>query len=309
MLNVTLRQLRVFTAVARHLNFTRASEELHLTAPAVSMQVRELEGQLKLPLFDRRGRKVSLTMPGEYFLVHARRILASLRDAEDLIDRLRSAQTGRVAVGMLSTAKYFLPRLLTGFLADHPGVEVNLTEGNRQMLVESLQRNELDLAIMGRPPKELDTRAEPFAAHPLGIVASPDHPLAKLDRVPADALAAQPFIIRESGSGTRIAMEQYFHEQRIGPPRIMEMASNETIKQAVIANMGLSFLSLHTVSLELASGLLKVLPLEGLPLVRQWHLVRARAKTLSPLASAFRNYVLENAEVFLAAHFSQPRSA
>src|ERR1044071_8063128 len=195
MLNVTLRQLRVFATVARHLNFARASEELHLTAPAVSMQIRELEGQLKLPLFDRSGRKVSLTMPGEYFLVHARRMLASLRDAEDLIDRLRSAQTGRVAVGMLSTAKYFLPRLLTGFLADHPGVEVNLTEGNRQALVESLQRNELDLAIMGRPPKELDTRAEPFAAHPLGIVASPSHRLAPLGRLPADGLASGPSLI------------------------------------------------------------------------------------------------------------------
>jgi LysR family transcriptional regulator, low CO2-responsive transcriptional regulator len=207
---------------------------------------------------------------------------------------------------MLSTAKYFLPRLLTDFLAQHPGVDVRLTEGNRQALVESLQRNELDLAIMGRPPKELDTRAEPFANHPLGIVASPKHRLAALEQVPTDALASEPFIIREPGSGTRIAMESYFREHRIGPPRIMEMTSNETIKQAVIANMGLSFLSLHTVTLELGAGLLCVLKLDGLPLMRQWHLVRARAKTFSPLASAFRNYVLENAEAFLAEHFSQP---
>jgi DNA-binding transcriptional LysR family regulator len=304
MLNVTIRQLRVFATVARHLNFARASEELHLTAPAVSMQIRELEGQVGLPLFDRRGRKVSLTMPGEYFLVHARRVLGSLRDAEDLIDRLKQAQTGSLALGMLSTAKYFLPRLLTGFLAQHPGVEVKLTEGNRQTLVESLQRNELDLAVMGRPPKELDTRAEPFAQHPLGVVSSARHPLAKLARVPVDALADQPFIIRETGSGTRIAMEQYFKEHRISPPRIMEMASNETIKQAVIANMGLSFLSLHTLSLEFQSGLLRVLQLPGLPMTRHWHLVRAAAKTLSPLASAFRNYLLENAEPFLLEHFA-----
>ena len=308
MLNVTVRQLQVFAAVARHLNFARASEELHLTAPAVSMQVRDLENVLGLPLFDRGGRKVCLTMPGEYFLVHARRVLGSLRDAEDLVARLRSVQTGRLAIGMLSTAKYFLPRLLTGFVQTHPGVEVNLTEGNRQALVESLQRNELDIAIMGRPPKELDTRAEPFAGHPLGIVASPHHPLASLDAVSADALADQPFIIRESGSGTRAAMEAYFQQHRIAPPRIMEMPSNETIKQAVIANMGLSFLSLHTVALELRSGLLAVLKLEGLPLMRQWHLVRARAKTLTPLASAFRDYVLENAAPFLSEHFTPPAS-
>ncbi|HZP12963.1 MAG TPA: LysR substrate-binding domain-containing protein [Nevskiaceae bacterium] len=304
MLNVTVRQLQVFATVARHLNFARASEELHLTAPAVSMQVRELENQVGLPLFDRRGRKVSLTMPGEYFLVHARRVLGSLRDAEDLIARLRQAQTGNVAIGMLSTAKYFLPRLLTGFLADHPGVEVKLIEGNRQALVESLQRNELDMAVMGRPPKELDTMAEPFAEHPLAIVASTRHALAKLARVPVDALAREPFIIREQGSGTRIAMEQYFREHRISPPRIMEMASNETIKQAVIANMGLSFLSLHTVSLEFSSGLLTVLQLPGLPMTRHWHLVRARGKTLSPPASAFRNFLLENAERFLVEHLA-----
>jgi DNA-binding transcriptional LysR family regulator len=305
MLNVTIRQLQVFATVARHLNFARASEELHLTAPAVSMQVRELESQLNLLLFDRRGRKVSLTMPGEYFLVHARRVLGSLRDAEDLVARLRSAQSGTLAIGMLSTAKYFLPRLLTGFLSQHPAVEVRLVEGNRQTLVESLQRSELDLSIMGRPPKELDTHAEPFASHPLAIVAAPEHRLAALSRVPVDALAAEPFIIREPGSGTRIAMEAYFREHRIAPPRVMEMASNETIKQAVIANMGLSFLSLHTVALELQTGLLRVLALDGLPLVRQWHLVRARAKTFSPLAAAFRNYVLENAERFLDEHFSQ----
>ena len=304
MLNVTIRQLQVFATVARLLNFARASEELHLTAPAVSMQVRELERQVGLPLFDRRGRKVSLTMPGEYFLVHARRILGSLRDAEGLIAKLRSAQTGRLAIGMLSTAKYFLPRLLAGFLADHPGVDVRLTEGNRQALVESLQRSDLDFAVMGRPPKELDTLAEPFAQHPLGIVASSRHPLAKLARVQVDALASEPFIIREPGSGTRIAMEQYFKEHRISPPRVMEMTSNETIKQAVIANMGLSFLSLHTVSLEFQSGLLSVLQLPGLPLTRHWHLVRAGAKTLTPLASAFRDYVLENAEPFLLEHFA-----
>ena len=303
MLNLTLRQLRVFNAVARHLSFARASEELHLTAPAVSMQVAELERALGLPLFQRSGRKVSLTITGEYFLLHARRMLGTLKDAEDLLARLRSAQGGRLAIGMLSTAQYFLPRLLAGFLQERPAVEFSFTVGNREALVASLHRNELDLAVMGRPPKELDTRAEPFAAHPLGIVGAAQHPLAQLGEVRPSQLAQERFIVRESGSGTRGAMEAWFREQRIAPPVTMEMPGNEPIKQAVIANLGLAFLSLHTVTLELQAGLLRVLPLAGLPLQRQWHVVHMRGKTLSPVAEALRYFILENGESFLRAHF------
>lgn len=299
MLNVTVRQLRVFSEAARHLSFARASEELHLSAPAVSMQVRDLEAVLGLPLFDRSQRKVSLTITGEYFLVYARRVLSSLKEAEDLVARLRSAQSGRLAVGMLSTAKYFLPRLLAGFVKEHPAVEVKLAEGNRQQLVEQLHENELDFAIMGRPPRELESRAEPFAVHPLGIVAAASHPLAALPRVGAAQIAGERFVTREPGSGTRAAMEDYFREARIEPPVIMQMDSNETIKQAVIAGLGLSFLSLHTVALEVKADLLRVLPLEGLPLKRHWHVVHTRARTLSPAAEAFRYYVLENGEKFL----------
>jgi DNA-binding transcriptional LysR family regulator len=309
MLNVTVRQLRVFASVARQLSFVRAAEELHLTAPAVSMQIKDLEETVGLPLFDRGAKRVSLTISGEYFLLHARRMLAALKDAEDMIARLRGVTGGRLTIGMLSTAEYFVPRLLAGFLRDHPGIEIRLVPGNRQQLVQHLQRNEVDLAIMGRPPRELDTRAEPFALHPLAVVAASDHALAALPHVPAQLISAEPFIIREPGSGTRAAMEIYFREQRISPPVIMEMSSNETIKQAVIANMGLSFLSLHTVSLELRSGLLKVLELDALPLMRRWHVVHEHARTLSPAAEAFRYYVLENGEAFLARHFSHHSAA
>lgn len=304
MLNLTIRQLRVFTAVAKHLSFARAAEELHLTAPAISMQIRDLEAAVGLPLFDRGSKKASLTIAGEYFLLHSRKMLGSLKDAEDMIARLRGVTGGRLVIGVLSTAKYFVPRLLAGFLNDHPGIEVSLAEGNRQKLVEYLQRNEVDLAVMGRPPKELDTRAEPFALHPLAVVSAAHHPLAALPQVPAALIAAEPFIIREPGSGTRAAMEIYFREQRISPPVIMEMTSNETIKQAVIAGMGLSFLSLHTLCLELQAGLLRVLELDGLPLVRRWHVVHAHARTLSPAAEAFRYYLIEHGEAFLEEHFT-----
>jgi len=305
MKNVTLRQLRVFAAAAKSLSFGKAAEELHLTPPAVSMQIRELEAQVGLPLFDRTGRQVALTVTGEYLLVYVRKILATLKDAEDAIARFRGLQGGRLVIGMVSTAKYFLPRLLAQFREDHPEVEIRLVvSGNREQLVAAMQRNEVDLAVMGRPPREIATRAEPFAAHPHVIVTPPDHALAKtMGHVPAQALANFPFIVREPGSGTRAAMEKYFADHRIEPRIAMEMASNESIKQAVMAGLGIAFLSLHTIGLELKSGLLATPDVEGLPIVRRWYVVNNLAKVLSPAAEAFRYFVLERGESFLAKEF------
>ena len=303
MLNVSIRQLRVFTTVARHLSFARAAEELHLTPPAVSMQIRDLEDAVGLPLFDRGGRQITLTTGGEYMLLHARRVLGSLKDAEDTIARLKGVRAGRVTIGMVSTAKFFVPRILGGFLRDHPGVEVALAEANREGLVDLLRRSEVDMAVMGTPPRELETRSEPFAAHPLGVIAAPDHPYAVLAEVPPALLARERFLVREPGAGTRAAMDRYFRSQRIDPVFAMEMRSNETIKQAVIAGMGLAFLSLHTTALEVASGLIKVLDVPGLPMVRRWQLVQLSPKLLSPPAEALRYYVLEQGESLLARLF------
>ena len=301
--NVSLRQLRVFAAVAKHLSFSKAAAELHLTPPAISMQVRELESNVGLPLFDRGGKVVTLTVTGEYFLVHVRKVFAALKDAEDTIARFRNLSGGRLIIGMVSTAKYFLPRLLARFRDDHPDVDVRLTVGNREQLVAYMQRNEVDLTIMGRPPRELATRAEPFAAHPHVVVTAPDHPLVRAGEVPAAALAGYPFIVREPGSGTRASMEMYLREYRIEPRFAMETASNETIKQAVMAGMGISFLSLHTVGLELRTGLIAVPEIEGLPIQRRWYVVNNLAKVLSPVAEAFRYFVLDQGERFLAAEF------
>ena len=303
MLHVSIRQLQVFATVAGHLSFARAAEELHLSPPAVSMQVSDLESTLGVPLFERAGRRIGLTTAGEYFLVHARRLLANLKDAEDTIARLKGVRTGRLTIGVVSTAKYFMPRLLAGFMREHAGVDLRLEVGNRQALSDLLSRNELDLAVIGTPPRELDLRAEPFAAHPLGVIAAPEHPLASLPHVPPALLDREPFIVREPGSGTRAAMDRYFAEMRLKPPVVMAMSSNETIKQAVIANMGISFLSLHTAGLEVDSGLIKVLDVDGLPLVRRWQVVHMRAKLLSPAAEALRYYVLEHGERLLAHMF------
>jgi LysR family transcriptional regulator, low CO2-responsive transcriptional regulator len=306
MKNATFRQLRVFNEVARQLSFAKAARALHLTPPAVTMQVKELEAQVGLPLFDRAGRSVSLTTTGEYMLVYARRLLATLKDAEDAAARLRQADAGTLAIGMVSTAKYFLPRLLAQFRQEHPHVEIRLAEGNRESLVRLLQANEVDVAVMGRPPRELATRAEPFAAHPHVFVAAPDHPLARHEgELDVESLRPHDFIVREEGSGTRAALEQFLRDARIEPRVAMEMSSNETIKQAVIAGMGVSFLSLHTLELELQHGLVALLEVRGAPVLRAWNVVHTQSKVLSPAAEAFRYFMLERGEAYLASRFGR----
>lgn len=305
MKNATFRQLRVFSAVARHLSFARAAEALHLSPPAVTMQIKELEADLGLPLFDRRGRKISLTITGEYMLVYARKILATLKDAEDAAARLQRIQTGRLTIGMVGTAKFFLPRLLARFLKEHPGVELQLSVGNRDELVQWLQASEVDIAIMGRPPAEMSTRSEPFAAHPHAFVAAPAHPLAGERGLVPEALRQHGFIVREPGSGTRAAMEQFLAQARVQPRYLMALQSNELIKQAVIADLGMSFLSLHTVGLELTSHKLVMLDVVNTPVVRAWNVVHMLAKMLSPAAEAFRYFILEHGERELAAQYGQ----
>lgn len=300
-MNPTFRQLRVFAEVARLGSMARAAESLHLTPPAVSMQVKELEGQVGLPLFDREGRRVTLTTAGEYFAVYAQRLLATLKEAGDVMARLSHLEWGAVTVGMVSTAKYLVPPLLTRFREEHPAVEIKLLVGaNRDHLAGLLRQGELDLAIMGRPPRELATRAEPFGAHPHGFVAPPGHPLLRLEEAPLAAVAQYPLIARESASGTRALMDALLQGARVTPRIAMEMPSNESIKQAVMAGMGLAFLSLHTVQLERRTGLLAVVTAERTPVLRTWNVVHMAARTLSPAAEALRYFVLEQGEAFLA---------
>jgi DNA-binding transcriptional LysR family regulator len=301
-MNITFRQLKVFVEVAKSGNMTRAAEGLHLTPPAVSMQIKEIESQVGLPLFDRAGRSVSLSTAGEYFLVHARKLLAALKEADDAMARLKRVEHGLLTIGMVSTAKYFVPHLLARFHEEHPGVEVRLRlANNREQLASMMTEGDVDLAIMGRPPRELATRAEPFSPHPLVFVAPPGHPLLAQPQAPAEVLAHYPLIVREDGSGTRASMERFFAEQRVSPQVVMELPSNETIKQAVIAGMGLSFLSLHTIGLEVRAGLLAVLDIAGTPVVRTWNVVHVGARVLSPAAEAFRYFLIEQGENFLRA--------
>ena len=303
MKNATFRQLRVFNEVARQLSFVRAAENLHLTPPAVTMQIKELESQVGMPLFDRSGKKVSLTTTGEYMVVYARKILALLKDAEDASARLQRAEIGLLTVGMVSTAKYFMMRMLSDFRARHAGVDIRVCTGNREQLVKMLQNNEVDIAVMGQPPTELQTRAEPFAAHPLVFVAAMDHPLSEREQLTADDLRPYEFIVREQGSGTRVAMQKFFTDHRVEPRLQMQVNSNETLKQAVMAGLGLGFVSLHTIGSELDHGQIAILYVQATPVFRVWNLVHTLSKVLSPAAEAFRYEILENGEQFLATKF------
>ncbi len=267
------------------------------------MQIKQVESHVGLSLFDRHGRQVSLSTAGEYFLVHARRLLAAVKEADNAMARFKRLDHGLLTIGIVSTAKYFVPQLLARFHEEHSGVDVRLrVVGNREQLVTMMQAGEVDLSVMGRPPKEIATRAESFAAHPLVFVCPPRHPLLHIGKSPVSALEGYAFIVRKHGSGTRTAMESFFAEHRFEPRITMEMSSNETIKQAVMAGMGLSFLSLHTIGLEVRSGLLQVLDVAGTPLMRMWNVVHLQSKVLSPAAEAFRYFIIERGETHLLAH-------
>lgn len=294
MRNATLRQLRVFESAARHGSITRAAEELHLTVPAVSIQVRQLEGHAGAILFERSGRGLRLTQAGEEVLRHTREVLAHIRGAEEAIADLESVGRGRLDVAVINAGDHFLPWLVAAFREAHPGIRVRLTVQNRDELLARLAAHETDLAIMSHPPSETGFASTAFAPHPHVIVAAPGHPLAGRRRIPLARLAGEPLITREPGSATRLAMDQAFAEGGVVPAVEMEIASNETIKQAVAAGLGIGFLSAHAVKREVDLGNLAILDVAGFPVVRQWYVVHRRERRLPRVAQAFAKYVLEH---------------
>ncbi|HEX3846358.1 MAG TPA: LysR substrate-binding domain-containing protein [Steroidobacteraceae bacterium] len=297
--HVSLRQLRVFETAATLGSFSKTAETLHLTQPGVSMHIKELEANAGLPLFERLGRKLYVTEAGQELLSRAREVLRTLKDAEDVLAGLKGLKRGRINLAVVSTAKYFVPRLLAQFGKGYPELDVRLAVDNRDAVIEHLTANEVDFAIMGRAPQSLKAIAEPFAQNPHVIIAAPDHPLAGRRRIPAEVVAKETFIVREPGSGTRLAMQQFFDERQIPFKVGLQMASNETIKQAVMAGMGVSFISKHTLDLELETHRLAVLDVRGTPVIRLWHVAHLANKRLSPTAAAFREFVLKKGRELL----------
>ncbi|KPK39149.1 MAG: transcriptional regulator [Gammaproteobacteria bacterium SG8_47] len=298
-MRLTLRQLRVFDAVARHLSYTQAAQELHLTQPAVSMQIKQLEENVGLPLFERLGKKIFLTEAGKEMHGYSRSIDAQLAEADTVVEELKGVRRGRLRISVASTANYFATRLLAAFSKEHPGMSFSLDVTNRESLLRQLENNECDLVIMGRPPGNMDLVTEAFMDNPLVIIASPDHPLVGENSIPLERLRQETFLLREPGSGTRIAMERFFAQRGVTLTTGMEMTSNEAIKQAVEAGLGLGIVSIHTMELELEAGRLAVLEAEHFPILRRWYVVHRRGKRLSPVAQGFKQFVLERAREYL----------
>jgi len=299
MKNLSFRQLRIFESAARLSSFARAAAEMHLSAPAISMQMKDLEDDLGMPLFAKRGRGLVLTSSGEYFLVYARRVLIALKEAEDMMLKLKGMEIGILNIGLVSTAKYIAPHLLARFRLEHPGIKLVIHVRNRDQLIGLLREAAIDVAIMGKPPKDLDVRAEAFANNPHAFICSPDHPLAQERTVNLAQLDSEEILIREQGSGTRTVMENFFEVGRFRPLSTLEMSTTETIKQAVMAGLGISFVSLHAVGLETKHGVLRILAVEGTPVVRVWHLVSRGGRPASLAAEAFRYFVLEQGNALL----------
>lgn len=296
MLHLTLRQLKVFETVARHLSFSRAADELYLSQPAVSMQIKQLEENISLPLFEQMGKQIYLTDAGNELYNYSRDILQRLADLEVAIDELKGMERGKLTIAAVTTANYFAPHLLAKFSQRYKNVTISLNVSNREAILKQLDDNSIDMAIMGQPPDNLDIDSHSFMENPLVVVAPPSHPLCERHGITVKRLAQEVFLVREPGSGTRSAMERFFKQYGVRLITGMETDTTEAIKQAVQAGMGLGIMSRHTAELELETGRLKILDAQGFPIVRYWHVVNRKNKRLSALATAFRIFLLEEAE-------------
>jgi len=290
-MNITFRQLQIFESVAQHLSYTRASESLHLTQPAVSMQIKQLEQSVGLPLFEQLGKKVFLTDAGQEFRGYARAINRQLDELEQVVDEMKGLRRGRLTIAVATTANYFAPRLLATFCQQHGEVAVSLDVTNREQLLKGLVENRTDLVIMGQPPAEMALVAERFLDNPLVVVAAPQHPLAACRQIPLERLLQETFLVREQGSGTRSAVERFFAANQLSLSTPMEMSSNEAIKQGVEAELGLGIVSLHTLEMELALQRLVILDVVNFPIMRYWYIVHRGGKRLSLVAQAFHRFV------------------
>ena len=298
-MHLTLRQLKVFEAVARHLNYTRAAQELHLTQPAASMQVKQLEESLGVALFEQLGKRIHLTEAGQEVLTYTRSVIQHLDELEGVLNRIKGLSGGRLRISVATTANYFIPTLLGTFSRRYPDVTVTLDVTNRETLLRQLSENTVDLVIMGQPPTEADVEAEAFMDNPLVVVAPPDHPLAGKKKIPLARLQEETFLVREPGSGTRSAMERFFNERNMKLRTGMEVGSNEAIKQSVQAGLGLGLLSRATIDQELALKRLAVLDIEDLPIMRHWFVVHRKGKRLSATAEAFKRFMRTEAATLL----------
>jgi len=298
-----LPQLAVFEAAARLGSFARAAEALHLAQPTVSTQIKKLSETLGLPLFEQIGKKMYPTAAGEALQVGCRSLFLNFSQIEESLSSLRSLESGRLRLAVTTAGKYFAPRLLAAFIGQHPKIEVSLQIHNRQSLIERLDDNVDDLYIFSNPPTEQEVVCQPILRNPMVVLSRKDHPLAGVRRIPFVALAHEPFLMREPGSGTRQLAYQVFDKHGINPRVRMELSSNEAVKQAVLAGMGISILSHFTLGLDTQHEQLVVLDVEGFPIERQWQFVYPVGKQISSVAHAFMDFVRAESGAILQDQF------
>jgi LysR family transcriptional regulator, low CO2-responsive transcriptional regulator len=296
----TFHQLQILEAIARHSSFTRAAEELNLTQPTVSQQMKQLTKLIGMPLVEQLGKKLYLTAAGKEVLAAANEITDRLQQLEGTLNDLQGLDKGRLSLATTTTAKYFVPRLLGTFHKQHPAIELQLNITNQAEVLARLARNEDDLYFTGRPPQDLDIELRPVLPNPLVVVAASDHPLAKETKaISLKRMAEESFILREPGSGTRAIVEQFFTENRLDLNVVMEMSSNEAIKQGIVGGLGISVLSLHTLSLAVAGSPLTCLNVEGFPIQQRWYAVYPKGKQLSHAAQTFLDFLLNDGKTIV----------
>jgi DNA-binding transcriptional LysR family regulator len=294
--HTTFRQLEVFEAIARLGSFTRAAEELFLTQPTASMQIKKLTDAVGLPLFEQIGKRIYLTDAGKALQSTCREIFDALSNFEMLVSDMQGLKQGKLRLAVVTTAKYFAPRLLGPFCQLYPGIDVSLKVSNRERVLERLSDNRDDLYVLGQPPESLDVVYEPFLPNPLVVLAPNNHPLVGQRGIPLARLAKEPFIMREPGSGTRMAVERLLHKHRLKVNVRMELGSNEAIKQAIVGGLGVSVLSRHTLALDAAMGQLATLDVRHFPIERMWYAVYPAGKQPTIVAQTFIEYLRSAAD-------------
>jgi DNA-binding transcriptional LysR family regulator len=303
MKQATLHQLQIFEAIAQHGSFTRAAEELFLTQPTVSQQMKQLTKAIGVPLYEQIGKRIYLTDAGKAVLEVARDISQRFNDLEMTLADIKGLKQGNLKLAAITTAKYFVPRILGTFRQRYPGINISLQIANRQQILDRLADNLDDLYFIGQPPEDLEINLRHFLDNPLVVIAPRNHPLAQEKLISLERLVEEPLIMRESGSGTRMAVESFFAENRLKMRVEMEIGSNEAIKQAIVGGLGLSILSRHSLALEGSQGPLVVLDVEGFPIQKHWYVIYPRNKQLSIVAQTFLDYLLtegkESAQNFL----------
>lgn len=297
MKNATLRQLKVFESVARNLSYTRAAEELYLTQPTVSIQLKQLTDIVGQPLLEQIGKRIYLTDTGRELLKVCRDTFEGLSRFEMLVSDMKGVKAGKLRVAVITTAKYFVPRLLGLFCQRYPGIDVSLKVTNRERILQRMADNQDDIYVLGTPPENMDIQIEPFLENPLVVLAASSHPLAQEKNISPQRLAEEPFLMREPGSGIRLSTEQFFAERGLRLKVRMELGSNEAIKQAVASGLGIAVLSAHTLALDRNSGELAYLDVQGFPIRRHWYWAYPKDKQLSVVARAFLKFLHEESKL------------